>query len=118
MKIQTLIHDFVTKLDAFIATEARRRVLDAFGAAFSKKRTAIGTIRHVHPGGFVTVEVGNRPRHPVAARRKGPIQLCPVPSCMLRAAPVFGMVCSGHKDVPKAKIRAYREARRAAKAAA
>jgi hypothetical protein len=52
-----------------------------------------------------------------AARRKGPIQLCPVPGCKNRAAPVFGMVCAGHKDVPRTKIAAYREARRASKAA-
>lgn len=46
-------------------------------------------------------------------RKKGPIQLCPVPKCKNRAAPVFGMVCSKHSDVPKAKIKAFREARRA-----
>jgi hypothetical protein len=49
-------------------------------------------------------------------RRKGPIQLCPVPGCKGRAAPVFGMVRAAHKSVPKAKIKAYREARRAKKA--
>ena len=31
------------------------------------------------------------------------------------AAPVFGMVCSAHRDLPKAKIKEYREARRKAK---
>jgi hypothetical protein len=31
---------------------------------------------------------------------------------------VFGMVCARHKDVPKAKIKQYREQRRAAKAKA
>jgi hypothetical protein len=51
-----------------------------------------------------------------AQRRKGPIQLCPVPGCTNRAAPVFGMVCSKHKDLPKATIKKYREARRARKA--
>ena len=34
------------------------------------------------------------------------------------AAPVYGMVCAQHKDVPKAKIKKYREARRAKKAKA
>jgi hypothetical protein len=53
---------------------------------------------------------------PKKPRRKGPIQLCPVPGCKGRAAPVFGMVCAAHKSVPKAKIKAYREARRAKKA--
>ena len=32
-----------------------------------------------------------------------------------KAAPIFGMVCSTHKDVAKAKIKQYREARRAKK---
>lgn len=46
-------------------------------------------------------------------RRKGPIQLCPVPGCKERAAPVFGMLCAKHKDTPKAKVKKYREQRRA-----
>jgi hypothetical protein len=49
----------------------------------------------------------------IRKRRKAPIQLCPVPGCANRAAPVFGMVCSKHKDLPKMEIRKYREARRA-----
>lgn len=48
-------------------------------------------------------------------RKKAPKQLCPVPGCKNAAAPVFGMVCAKHKDVPKAKIKKYREDRRAAK---
>jgi hypothetical protein len=48
-------------------------------------------------------------------RRKGPIQLCPVPGCKNPAAPVFGMVCANHKDVPRKKIAKYRDARRAKK---
>ena len=48
-------------------------------------------------------------------RKKAPPQYCPVPGCKNKAAPIFGMVCSAHKDVPKAKIKEYREARRAKK---
>jgi hypothetical protein len=44
------------------------------------------------------------------ARKK---QLCPVPGCKNLAAPVFGMVCKEHKKVSKAKIKKYREERRA-----
>lgn len=51
-------------------------------------------------------------------RKKAPLQLCPVPGCRNPAAPIFGMVCGKHKDLPKAKIKAYREARGAKKAAA
>ena len=38
--------------------------------------------------------------------------------CTNRAAPVFGMVCSKHKDLPKGEIKKYREARKAQKAKA
>jgi hypothetical protein len=66
---------------------------------------------------------GRPPRGAIAAlptafsapRKKGPKQLCPVPGCKNPAAPVFGMVCAKHKDVAKAKIKKYREDRRAAK---
>jgi hypothetical protein len=54
----------------------------------------------------------------VRHRRKGPIQLCPVPGCKNRAAPIFGMVCSKHKDLSKATIKKYREARKLKKAKA
>jgi hypothetical protein len=50
----------------------------------------------------------------LTARRRRPKQLCPVPGCNNPAAPVFGMVCKDHKDVPKATIKKYREARREA----
>jgi hypothetical protein len=55
---------------------------------------------------------------PNKVRRKGPLQLCPVPYCRNPAAPIFGMVCSKHKDIAKSKIRKYREARKAKKARA
>ena len=49
-------------------------------------------------------------------RRKGPIQICPVPKCTNRAAPVYGMVCARHKDVSKLVIKRYRAVRAAKKA--
>ena len=49
------------------------------------------------------------------ARKKMPPQFCPVPGCKNKAAPIFGMVCSKHKDVAKSKIKKFREARRAEK---
>ena len=50
----------------------------------------------------------------VSVRAKRPKQFCPVPGCKGVAAPIFGMVCKEHKDVPKAKIKKYRLARKAA----
>ena len=72
--------------------------------------TAALGIRHPgRPAGRSASIIGRKPR------KKGPKQLCPVPGCKNPAAPVFGMVCAKHKDLPKAKIKQYREARRAKK---
>jgi hypothetical protein len=51
----------------------------------------------------------------LTTRKKAPLQLCPVPGCKNPAAPIFGMTCSKHKDVPKRLIKKYRDARRAKK---
>ena len=106
MSIQDAVNEFTQRLHTLIEGHAMERarvaVLGAFGAA--PKRGP-----------------GRPPRSATAitpikkARKKGPRQLCPYPGCKNPAAPVFGMVCSRHKDVAKAKIKKYREARRAKK---
>jgi hypothetical protein len=104
-ELEKLVSDFAGRLTSVIEGEAlekaRRNVLAAFG---------VGAPRPVGrpPKARSTVTT--------KARKKPPLQLCPVPGCRNPAAPVFGMVCAKHKDVPKAKIKAYREARRAKKA--
>ena len=50
----------------------------------------------------------------VKAKKPRKKQLCPVPRCKGLAAPIFGMVCSKHKDVAKSKIAKFRKARKAA----
>jgi hypothetical protein len=105
-EIHRIVQDFVTRLSSMIeedaVTRARTVVLSAFGVAAGGRRG---------PGRPPAAGALGR-----SQRRKGPIQLCPVPGCKNRAAPVFGMVCSKHKDLPKAKIKKYREQRRAKKA--
>jgi len=49
------------------------------------------------------------------AVKKAAPRLCPVPGCKNKAAPVFGMVCRDHKDLPKAERDKLFAARRAAK---
>jgi len=103
--LRTLINDFAGRLSTIIEAEALERargsVLAAFGVETPRRR-------------------GRPPKTRSAvvskSRRKAPRQLCPVPGCGNPAAPIFGMVCGKHRDVPKAKIKAYREARRARKA--
>jgi hypothetical protein len=109
MDIKTIVADFTKRLSVLIEghamDRARTTVLSAFGS--SPRRGP-----------------GRPPKSTLAAasvakgsRRKGPIQLCPVPGCKNPAAPVFGMVCAKHKDVARSKIRKYREQRKAKKAA-
>jgi hypothetical protein len=110
--IRTLVQNFVTSLVAAVEQTTTQRIQAALMSGVN------GGIPRRGPG---------RPRKnplfpPTAlAALSGPTrrrakQLCPVPGCRNPAAPVFGMVCSKHKDIPKAKIKEYREARRKAKA--
>jgi hypothetical protein len=108
MSIKALIEDFTGRLRDLLhadATErARAAVMDAFGA--TPKR------RGRPPKAATAVAIGAK-----KPRKKSPPQFCPVPGCKNKAAPIFGMVCAKHKDVAKSKIKKYREARRAKKAA-
>jgi len=114
--IQSLVEDFANQLTAVIEAQvmsrARAAVSAALGGAPAKRgpgrppkvAKALAAVAAVAP-------VRKKPR------KKAPPQYCPVPGCKNKAAPIFGMVCADHKNVPKAKIKEYREARRAQKAA-
>jgi hypothetical protein len=104
--IGALVNDFVNKLVVALNAEATQRAQAQVFAALGVS----GGRRPGRPGKTPVVFAGS------VVRKKGPKQLCPVPGCKNPAAPVFGMVCAKHKDVPKAKIKEYREARRKAKA--
>jgi hypothetical protein len=110
-EIQDVVQDFVVKLSSLIEADAVSRARDVVLSAFGGRAPA-GLRLGRGPGRPPGLGAGNGRRK----RRKGPIQLCPVPGCPNRAAPVFGMVCSKHKDLPKADIKKYREQRRAQKA--
>jgi hypothetical protein len=108
MDIKTIVADFTLRLTELIEKDAveraRASVLSAFGIDAPRRR---GRPRKNQA---LTASAGTVPKK---ARKKMPPQYCPVPGCKNKAAPVFGMVCAKHKDVPKAKIKKYREARRA-----
>jgi hypothetical protein len=108
-ELQSVIESFTTNLSRVIEAQALDRAREAVAAAL---------------GGAAPKRRGRPPKAlsavalvPKKARKKGPPQLCPVPGCKNPAAPIFGMVCAKHKDVAKSKIKKYREARRAKKAA-
>jgi hypothetical protein len=108
--LQSLVEDFVKQIVSTVESATAQRVQSAV-------MTALGS------GGGLPRRRGRPPKNPpllaanfFAPARKRPKQLCPVPGCNNPAAPVFGMVCAKHKDVPKAQIKKYRENRRAAKA--
>ena len=98
--IQSLVQDFVAGLSAVVEGQSLERARQAVESALGGRR----------PGRPATLSIAlGRPR------KKAPKQFCPVPGCKNPAAPVFGMVCAKHKDVPKTKIKKFREARRARK---
>lgn len=101
MDIERVVADFTRRLNVLIEEHAVARAREAVMLALGGKGGRL-------PRGMEAIVNGK-------TRRKAPRQLCPVPGCKNAAAPVFGMVCAEHKDVPKAKIKQYREARRAAK---
>jgi hypothetical protein len=117
-QIRLVVGDFVGQLSALIEQDAVARAREAIMSAFSggeaPNLTPNGKRRGRPPGSgrgavlALATVVGKK-----KLRRKAPIQLCPVPGCTNRAAPVFGMVCAKHKDLPKGEIRKFREARRA-----
>jgi hypothetical protein len=93
MDIRSLIEDFTNQLSSLLERDALDRARVAVEAALGGGGSP-GKLR----------SAGRRPK-----------QLCPVPGCKNPAAPVFGMVCAKHQDIPKTKIKQYREARRAKK---
>ena len=107
--LTSLVEDFVKQIVSAVESATAQRVQSAV-------LTALGS------GGGLPRRRGRPPKNPpllggalFQPARKRPKQLCPVPGCTNPAAPVFGMVCAKHKDVPKAQIKKYRAERRASK---
>jgi len=110
-EISRLVIAFSTQIVALVETSTRERIAAVFAGAFSTTRRGPGRPRkNLLGAGPVAIAL--------PLRKKPPKQLCPVPGCKNVAAPVYGMVCAEHENVPKAKIKEYRAARKAAKAAA
>jgi len=110
--IRTLVQNFVTSLVAAVEQTTTQRIQAALMSGVNGAPVRRGPGRPPKNPLFSTTALAaiSRPA------KKRPKQLCPVPGCKNPAAPVFGMVCSKHKDVPKSKIKEYREARRKGKA--
>jgi hypothetical protein len=100
--ITALIENFASQLVTATEAAAAERIQAALASAFG------GATKH-GPGRRKQMAA------PLSASAKQgrPKQLCPVPGCKNPAAPVFGMVCAQHKNVSKAKIKKYREERKA-----
>jgi hypothetical protein len=109
MNLQSLVQDFVSKIVAAVESETADRMRARMIAALNGE--ASGRPGRPPKGRFFGA--GSLSAGP---SRRRPKQFCPVPGCKNVAAPVFGMVCSEHKNVPRDKIKKYREARRKAKA--
>jgi|SRR5579871_440129 len=100
--IESFVEEFTSRLAALVESQTLERAREAV-------ESALGGTRGGRAPKVSAIALSRNPR------KKLPKQFCPVPGCKNLAAPVFGMVCSEHKGVAKAKIKKYREARRAAK---
>src|SRR5689334_23293975 len=107
--LQSLVTSFVLQLVSVVEVATTDRIQAALAQALGApaKRGPGRPPKNVAAAPVVPA--------PAKPRKKPPKQLCPVPGCKNPAAPVFGMVCAKHKDLPKAKIRKFREARKAKK---
>jgi len=111
MDLKAAVAEFAKRIETLLEAQSMERakaeILGAFGIGTSRKpgRPAKRSAALASVSTPVTAK----------ARKKMPPQFCPVPGCKNKAAPIFGMVCAKHKDVPKALIKRYREERRAKK---
>ena len=108
--IRSLVEGFVSQIVAAVEADSFRRVQQAVSAAFDGAEAPRTSGR---PARGAVAAAASAVSAPV---RRRPKQFCPVPGCTGVAAPVFGMVCSKHKGMPKAKINEFRAQRRATKA--
>jgi hypothetical protein len=111
--IQVLVDNFVKQVVATVEAAAARRVQAAVSVALGAGSAISAPRRRGRPAKASYLPAAAA----FAPGKHRPKQLCPVPGCTGVAAPVFGMVCSKHKDMSKALIKKYRARRRAAKAA-
>lgn len=107
MSIKELVDQFVGNMTEAVDKAVRERLDQALGAAFGSGGASVrrGPGRPPKAVGAATT-----PKAKSAKPYKR--RVCPVPGCKGTAAPVFGMVCSAHKDVPKGLIKKYREAQK------
>ena len=111
--IRSLVQNFVTTLVAAVEQSTTARIQAALMNGVNGAPVRRGPGRPPkNPLLLGTPALAPVKRGPAKRRPK---QLCPVPGCKNPAAPVFGMVCAKHKDIPKSKIKEYREARKKAK---
>ena len=101
--ITALVETFTRQIVTSVEEAAAERIQAALAGAFGIQQKR-GPGRPPKQAVAQVAPVASAP-----ARKK---QLCPVPGCKNLAAPVFGMVCKEHKNLAKAKIKKYREARR------
>jgi hypothetical protein len=99
-ELNTIVSDFAKQLSSLIEMEASERARAAVVSAFGgPPRRGPGRPPKSAARAAFTPSVASGVKK---ARKKPPLQLCPVPGCKNPAAPVFGMVCAKHKDLPKA----------------
>ena len=110
--IASIAEEFTAKLAALIKGELERRIRAGMGTPDGIRVKGRRGRPRKNPLGLAPALALPSAQKP---RKKRPKQFCPVPVCKGVAAPVFGMVCSAHKGMAKAKIMKFRQERKLAK---
>lgn len=109
--ITQLTSKFIADVHAYITEAANTALLDSF-ARIAPKQPERPTQQQKKPAPKKAASASPPTKKTRVDGR--PAQMCPVPKCRNRAAPVFGMLCTQHKNTSKKLVAKYREARRKA----
>lgn len=108
MTIRDLVNDFVLNLSELMVGQLCGNASNSVDVIVGGK---IKQIKLYDQGG---VTISGKDEAPGRKSRKK--VLCPIQRCQNVSAPIYGHVCSKHKDLPKSVIKQERKARKARKA--
>lgn len=124
-QIATLTDRFTTSVLSFVDSAVDTKVRDILTAALGgskpaktkKKSLSMSEVlMRLHNSDKAEAKKMKRTGQYGLTRKKMPVQLCPVPGCKDNAAPIFGMLCTKHKNTTAKLVHKYREARKEMKA--
>lgn len=108
--METMVRAFVAQISDSIQRQVRSKIQAAM-AVLHESATAGQQPTYAPQPQQTQLQPYQATQQQPRVRKRARV-LCPVPGCDRVAAPVFGMLCAAHKDLPKGQIKQYRELRK------